>query len=381
MSVKLSWKQEIRFSSKSYRFELNWKHISNAIKHLLYEKIESSFIDIINSNNTQYQEITNILTVDSILTVLQTQNKISQNEVNYIRKIATKALDFAHEINVEINDNYENNVQMIADDIVDNTIPKLCGLNSDIVSDIYNIHNCFLFANYQFCQYGKSTFWANVITNNYFNPNRIETPSATKILKWLLNHDKWIPEIELFPQFIIDDDIYDIWRYFFAASRLVNKLMEKTNQNIDHHKFKLKVCVIPNRVTCMYDENIVFPYGITNINDYLKSKNIILVPKKQPIELSESDVSTINNIYEVQLSKAAQRSQNRNVLIIVDRRETDKTNVSKMYMIASNHDLKDLHELNQNYFISLEFNVYKNVVRCHLFYGTSNLQRMRFYPE
>eukprot|EP01084_Bolivina_argentea_P308899 534236_1 len=360
------------------KFQLRWHHIENAIKHLLYDQVASSFMAmVIEANKSDKCNDITAQKIETILTLLQSKNKISQNEVKYIRIIIQNAIQFK----LLTDENKQDTITHNGKDTFDDIDEKFTGLNVQTLYDIFNIHNCFLFANYQFCQYGKSTFWANVITNNYFNPNRIETPSATKILKWLLNHDKWIPEIELFPQFIIDDDIYDIWRYFFAASRLVNKLMEKTNQNIDHHKFKLKVCVIPNRVTCMYDENIVFPYGITNINDYLKSKNIILVPKKQPIELSESDVSTINNIYEVQLSKAAQRSQNRNVLIIVDRRETDKTNVSKMYMIASNHDLKDLHELNQNYFISLEFNVYKNVVRCHLFYGTSNLQRMRFYPE
>eukprot|EP01084_Bolivina_argentea_P253502 425847_1 len=51
-------------------------------------------------------------------------------------------------------------------------------------------------------------------------------------------------------------------------------------------------------------------------------------------------------------------------------------------MITSNDSLNKLHELDENYFISLQFRILqKNIVRCHLFYGTNTNCRMRFYPE
>ena len=164
-------------------------------------------------------------------------------------------------------------------------------IDDNMLYDIYNIHKCFKFGNYQFMDYSKQTFIDNVNNNNYFNQNNKNTQFMIKM------HD--IPEIDLFPQYIIDDDMYEIWRYFFSASHSVHKLIKNKNIIIN----AVKICVIPNRIISIYDENIIFPYGVNGIDQYLKSKNVIFHQSATKVLSSHSDIATINHIFEAQIKK------------------------------------------------------------------------------
>eukprot|EP01084_Bolivina_argentea_P055040 100930_1 len=81
-----------RRSTVNNAFNLNWTHLSNAINHGLYDKIASSFIVLIN-NNKKYTEITR-KNIHNIVKELQANNKLSPNEVKYIRTLIAKALEF-----------------------------------------------------------------------------------------------------------------------------------------------------------------------------------------------------------------------------------------------------------------------------------------------
>eukprot|EP01084_Bolivina_argentea_P198899 340452_1 len=79
----------------NFKFKLTWDHISNAISHLLYRKVALLFIGTITPK--KYETITSE-NVDKIMNAL-IGKKIAQQEINYIRKIIQKALNFEREIN------------------------------------------------------------------------------------------------------------------------------------------------------------------------------------------------------------------------------------------------------------------------------------------
>eukprot|EP01083_Nonionella_stella_P162032 531478_1 len=62
--------------------------------------------------------------------------------------------------------------------------------------------------------------------------------------------------------------MYHICKYWFCASRIVHKQREGKNP------FSLTVCVIPQRVVCIYDQDVVIPFAIHDIEQYLRSKQM-----------------------------------------------------------------------------------------------------------
>ncbi len=128
-------------------------------------------------------------------------------------------------------------------------ITKYKDLTFNILCDIYNIHKCFLFANYHFQLYSIPMF-------------------RNSIDRELKSYARFIPTVNLYPQYVIDDDLHTIWKYLFAASYLLQDQIQ------NNKTFTLKICIIPHRIVSIYDENILFPIHITNVEEYLKSKNV-----------------------------------------------------------------------------------------------------------
>eukprot|EP01083_Nonionella_stella_P089742 250502_1 len=97
----------------------------------------------------------------------------------------------------------------------ENIDPKDDGLSFSlrtVLYDIYNVHKCFLFDNCHFEHYKASQFTTDVC-NNALDPQM-------KQFAELHEHD--ITTINLYPSYIIDDDMYTICNYFFCASRIVH---------------------------------------------------------------------------------------------------------------------------------------------------------------
>eukprot|EP01084_Bolivina_argentea_P268273 455607_1 len=292
-------------------FKLNWQHIANAISHELYNKIAKSFMVIINSDKKMYKTI-NAHNINNLLDKLKTKNRISNDEINYIKQLIRRAVrfqPFANKANV-----YESKVNDISIDVYE-------GLNIDMLYDIYSVHNCFLFTNYHFKPYPKHIFINSVDANEHCKQykNRIKS--------------KHIPSIDLYPQYIIDDNMYDILRYFFAASHVVNNFVEGN--------FRVKIVVIPNRVVSVYDENILFSYNITDIYQYFMIKRCQFRNATMLSTLEFKNISNIINTFEYELRALAADQQvtiSNNLIFVIDRRETVKRNIDFIYVASTTTD-------------------------------------------
>eukprot|EP01083_Nonionella_stella_P116757 347243_1 len=80
--------------------------------------------------------------------------------------------------------------------------PQYDGLTFNVLNDIYNVHKCFLFANYRFKHYDVHQFVTDIQNCNL--DHRIkQCIEAVEI-------EDDIATIDLYPTYIIDDDMYTI---------------------------------------------------------------------------------------------------------------------------------------------------------------------------
>eukprot|EP01083_Nonionella_stella_P218698 784008_1 len=103
--------------------------------------------------------------------------------------------------------------------------------------------------------------------------------------------------------------MYQTCKYLFCASHIVYQQMQNNNH------FSLRFCIIPKRVVCVYDPAVVIPFGISDIESYLQSKQINAT--KMNIHHSEDTVS-ITNLLQTDITRRIGKISN--VLCILDRR-------------------------------------------------------------
>ena len=96
----------------------------------------------------------------------------------------------------------------------------------DILEDIYSVHSVLLFATYRFKSYTHQEFIRNVKSSQY--NGYIKEESLEKAVTSMNS-------INLYPSFIIDDDLYQIWKYLFAASRFVSDHIENIYRVTTHY--------------------------------------------------------------------------------------------------------------------------------------------------
>eukprot|EP01083_Nonionella_stella_P251479 867629_1 len=70
-------------------FFLDWQHIANAMSHELYEHISSSFMVIVKGKK-QFNDM------DKLLEELKNTKRIHQHEIQYIRRLMERAIQFHH---------------------------------------------------------------------------------------------------------------------------------------------------------------------------------------------------------------------------------------------------------------------------------------------
>eukprot|EP01084_Bolivina_argentea_P293276 504366_1 len=157
--------------------KLTWQNIGNAITHELYEKISVQFMNMVN-NETRYDDI------DRLLNSLKKKIKIDENEVKYLRELIRRTKN---------------------SDICEIDLVPLFNFKPNLIADVFSVYTCFLFSNFQFQKCDTTEIKTFLENKNQINHS----------VPWTTN---------LYPQYIIDDDMYSIWKYFFAASHLVDKL-------------------------------------------------------------------------------------------------------------------------------------------------------------
>eukprot|EP01084_Bolivina_argentea_P319205 553655_1 len=330
------------FKAKTNLFGLEWKHIKNAITHELYDKIASALMVIV---KTKKYKISN----KGIKIALKelAGKKFVQNEVKYIQKLITRAKDAFRMKSDEnkVEETYYDEKDHKWNEEIGNKFPEL---HINVLYDIYNVHNCFLFNNYQFAQYSKSKFLENIEDCKYFG-------NYGQLLANIIKSHK-IPTINLFTEYVIDDDMYSIWGYLFGASYLAYQINSTQN-------YSLQMTIIPQTVVSVYDTTTQFPVTIDRVDDYLISKNCSSFEQLTIPSADQQDSLKIGRLLEDRINLIRKENPSiKSIQIIVDRRQT-KNGIDKLFMLVSESETNKFNELKSNYFISLQFDIKKKNVK------------------
>eukprot|EP01084_Bolivina_argentea_P227667 384532_1 len=291
-------------------FVLKWDHIGNAINQELYGKISLEFMNMVNGPK-RYDD------TDHLLKELKQNMRVDENEINYIRELTNRAKTFnPHEFGMYCNNELINNLETnygLFREKLDTLIINELGKGKVLTADIFSVYNCFLFSNFQFQQ------------------------SDIEDLTYPFEHKV---SINLYPQYVIEDDMYSIWKYFFAGSHVINQRM-KVNK-----KMSFIMTIIPNKVISIYDHSVVFPfYNYHTVHAQEFNRNLKFfhqlpnsLPNSLPIsfcrEISESaDVSAIIDLLEFYVNYFRQSSS---IQIIIDKRRLKKNKKDTIYIVELN---------------------------------------------
>ena len=152
-------------------------------------------------------------------------------------------------------------------------------------------------------KYTKNKFITDIMRSQYFNSS--DKALQSKLKDIVTN----IRIINFHPAYIIGDNIYDVWKYFFAASRSVNKLKQNNGNKIS---FTLKIFVFPERVSCIYDDDICYKFELPIVSSFPEGRiaSIVSMPGNQ-----YPNAAAIAEVFDVYLD-----TNKRHYVIIIDRR-------------------------------------------------------------
>eukprot|EP01084_Bolivina_argentea_P129592 228863_1 len=142
----------------------------------------------------------------------------------------------------------------------------------------------------------------------------------------------------MYPQYVIDDDMYSICKYFFVASHVIHKIRNTKKE------YMLKVTIIPNNVICIYDKNMELPFGLKDFNTKIKQFKSQSITSK----LNGLSISVVTNLFENGI-RNIDDEKCKALNIIVDRRQKHQ---HKVYFVDNVIRFSDV---DKNKCISMSF--------------------------
>eukprot|EP01083_Nonionella_stella_P094881 266315_1 len=244
-------------------------------------------------------------------------------------------------------------------------------LNGDMLVDIYNTHRIHKFSNFQFQTYSQNQFMKTLKTNKFLKQKKDQI--ANMFNGSCLNRAQFV----LYPSWLIADDQFIIFNYFFSASYIVNQLRLKPTRDT----MRFSIYIIPKNIVSIYDENISFASTlVSDVAAFLKHNGFRPFLRAEIDESVCDDPRTLCQIITHYLNTPRTTYLSRDILLIIDRR--DSRNI--LYVLnADVHDHK-LIELQQNHLLAMEFDILASnhdnaVVKCYFRKGIG--ERARFYTE
>ena len=91
----------------------------------------------------------------------------------------------------------------------------------------------------------------------------------------------------LYPSFLIHDDMFQVMAHFFAVSDGIDQMLKCKDQD-DDIGLNMFCCVIPNRVTSLYDFNVNFEHSIDDISEWINSKSLKIL-HRETVQISGNE--------------------------------------------------------------------------------------------
>eukprot|EP01084_Bolivina_argentea_P188898 325030_1 len=189
--------------------------------------------------------------------------------------------------------------------------------------------------------------------------------------------------IDIYPLYIINDDMKQVMNYIFATSYLVNDL---TTQLQNSSIKNVNVIVIPEAIQSSMSDKTFYKRDIPNFSFAANSK--VVIPKNQTLGniynkiknmccqiqqgADHSEVKT--SVHELLLAPQGDQISATSITVIVDRRNYDD---SIYFYTTSDYDL--FEPFFRNYCLSMTFNMSSDTIICYLWWAI--YQKIRFFPE
>eukprot|EP01083_Nonionella_stella_P268959 909550_1 len=348
-------------------FKISWSHLLACIQHEMWPKLASVI-------ESMLKPIDNYDLSDkcrrNILDILAEKKRLPFEECQYLKELMLRAIEFHPKKSGNPSNPNTDNANLNRNDS-----HSADGLNLSLLMDIYDVHSIFVFSNFNFSEYTIDQFKANV--TDAFGPEFVEKYETNLSFK---------PRFNPYPVYIIDDDMSRVFDYHFGISWFVNTL--KHNLFIEKNTyFEVQCIVIPQSVSCVYDQGMTFNDNLGAMEMYLVHKKVIDFYKirfksdtiKTPMDIT-TQVERHCNIEDIMANDTSK------LMIVIDRRAAHRTKHDAMYIFPCQH-IDRFSELETNYFLCIQFKMVRSIddERCsnkvitHFRYGLNGITR--FFPE
>eukprot|EP01083_Nonionella_stella_P112252 329976_1 len=177
---------------------IDWNKIIECVRHEMWPKLGSIMKGILRANK---KEMTGCeVKKEDIKIVLDAleHKGIASESIEYLQKLIQRANTNQYRCNDEIESAPENDFKAL-------------------LSDIWSVYKCHRFTQSNWTEHSLKKFEKEIAERaRQFEPF-LRNKSTTNIQ---IKHD----QCHLYPQYLIDDDIFDVFQYHFAVSNYVNYL-------------------------------------------------------------------------------------------------------------------------------------------------------------
>eukprot|EP01083_Nonionella_stella_P099628 280123_1 len=365
-----SLKQLISNCSSHHDFKMSWNHLTACIKHEMWPKLASVVKAMVANDDEKQNDVIDIYDlsdecVSKVMNILKKKRHLPREECGYLKGLIHRAKNFEP---YQYHPNEEGNNVSTNDSNDHNEV--LC---KALCMDIFDVHKIFLFANFNFGEYTVDQFKTDI--KDALGQTFVETYSKRLSFE---------PRFNLYPMWIIDDDMFRVFEYPFGVSCFINDLKHNLYIEQTEH-FEVQCVVIPQAVSCVYDEHTPFNYNIGAMEHYLYDKQITDFYKirlksnrmKDPPHIAKK-IEANYNFEDVTANHTSK------LMIIIDRRNSKRTQYDSMYIFPYQTNER-FSELKSNYFICFHSKIVRNIgvagnkVVTHFSFGLNGMTR--FFPQ
>eukprot|EP01084_Bolivina_argentea_P011624 21725_1 len=233
----------------------------------------------------------------------------------------------------------------------------------EYIRDIYSVHKLFREENNKTSMFTASDFY------EILKKNDAVTITETFLRFYL---DKYYPTLTIPPNYVINDDLFEILKYIVSVTYLVNAIRDEDEWKYSDKQQNVNLFIIPKRVEKVIDPDSVFKYKIDQIQKFQKVMKVLTI---------EEDRISIYNKLRKQLDVNTMTYTN----IVVDRRHNKTNNAYNTIYFYQTNDVNEQKHLFHIYYITyfLIFNFHinskQNVVKTYMNYGIN--EQIRFFPH
>ena len=195
-----------------------------------------------------------------------------------------------------------------------------------------------------------------------------------------MNDDR-IRRLSLYPEWLIQDDLFQVLAVQFAVSLLVDE-MARSEQIGDGVAMAIHSVVVPQSVVSLYDHSVEYECSIDDVEQYLSTESVAHFECVSMDKAVDDVVQIAATIHDpVHRAITALNTESGAMFVVVDRR---RRNQQRVYVVAVPTECA-FAELRMNHFVGLQYQVEAvkdgedRRMRSWLHFGDG--QSLRFFPE